>query len=125
MFLSMWVWGCDTPTFQGLDAYVALMRCVAFGPWDAVLGTWVSWRLEAAASCVCLFACTNGCSVPAVSCRRCWAQRPEDRPGFEEVIHEIRAMLKAHSEADAEAKAAGSGGIPSLSSESSIMLPAT
>ncbi|KAI7845286.1 hypothetical protein COHA_001129 [Chlorella ohadii] len=28
--------------------------------------------------------------------RRCWAQRPEDRPSFEEAIHELRRITEAH-----------------------------
>lgn len=60
--------GFDTPAFQGLDAYVALMK-------------------------------------------RCWAQRPEERPGFEEAIHEIRAMLEAQAKATNDAGGgAGPGG---------------
>ncbi|PRW57695.1 Serine threonine- kinase CTR1 [Chlorella sorokiniana] len=78
--------GSDTPTFQYLDTYIALMK-------------------------------------------RCWAQHPEDRPGFEEVIHEVRAMLEAHSKAvNEEAKAAGGGGgsgSPLLTADSSFAAAAS
>jgi hypothetical protein len=48
---------------------------------------------------------------------RCWAQRPEERPGFREIIVQIRALLDAHTKA-AAASGSGKTGAPLLTSDS-------
>ena len=45
--------------------------------------------------------------------RRCWAQRPADRPDFDEVIQELRAMsARAHGASSSSSLLGSSPGTP-------------
>ena len=35
----------------------------------------------------------NARSLPLMLCRHCWAQRPADRPSFDEVVGRLRRLL--------------------------------